>query len=146
MDSRQKETLESIADSIAKKWIAAFNKPDIEELLELYHDDARHFSYRVEYERPESRGWLRGKGQLRGWWQGKFQSLAGLSYELNELTIGVKTDEDMTVLLEYTRKAPEQPDKYMFELLRIRNGLIYESVVLRELDLTQYKDSKPSPS
>lgn len=63
---------------IAKMWIGAFNEHDIDELLALYHTDARHYSPQVEAERSNSDGWLRGKEQLREWWQGKFDEMPGL--------------------------------------------------------------------
>jgi len=111
---------------IAKEWIDSFKEHDIEKLLALYHDNAKHYSPRVEETDPSSKGWLRGKDQLRAWWQGSFDDLTSLYYELKDLTVGTTK-----VFMEYIRKVSDQPDMYVMEYFKIEEGLIIESRVLR---------------
>jgi len=113
-------------DQIARKWIDAFNAHDINKLLDLYNDEAQHYSPRIEKEKPETKGWLKGKQELKKWWQGSFERLVGLKYTLKDLT-----SSKNKVFIEYIRKVPGQKDEYVMEFLKIENGLIIESRVLR---------------
>jgi hypothetical protein len=111
---------------VAQQWIDAFHLHDIDKLLALYRDDARHYSPRVEERSPETKGWLSGKAQLREWWQSSFDSLPGLDYELRSMAVNPPD-----LFLTYIRHAPEQPDMEVMEYLKIEEGLIVESRVLR---------------
>ena len=44
----QKTTLQLIVE----KWIDAFNEHDVDKLLSLYNPNARHYSSRVETDKP----------------------------------------------------------------------------------------------
>jgi len=114
------------ADQIARKWIDAFNQHEVNKLLDLYDDNAQHYSPRVEKEKPETGGWLKGKQELRKWWQGSFERLAELRYVLKDLT-----SNKNKVFIEYTRKVSGEKEEYVMEYLKIENGQIIESRVLR---------------
>jgi len=114
------------AKQIAEKWISAFNEHDINKLLDLYDNDAQHYSPRIEKEKPETRGWIKGKQELRKWWQGSFERLVGLRYILKDLT-----SNKNKIFIEYIREVTGQKDEYVMEYLSIKNGLIIESRVLR---------------
>lgn len=127
----QKPTLQLIIE----KWIGAFNEHDVNKLLSLYHPNARHYSSRVETDKPETKGWLTGKNQLREWWQQSFDKLPDLNYKLKEITA-----EEHRIFIEYERRASSQPDSEVMEYLRIQNRLIMESRVLRSWPLDQNRN------
>lgn len=114
------------SEQIARKWIRAFNEHDLDKLLDLYDDDARHYSPRVEKQRPKTRGWLKGKQELRRWWKGSFDRLQGLEYVLKDIT-----SSENKAFIEYVRKVPGQKEEYVMEYLLTRDGSIVESRVLR---------------
>lgn len=122
-------------EEIAHRWIAAFNNHNIGELLSLYSDDARHYSPRVEQEDSSTKGWLVGKEQLSRWWQGSFDRLPDLTYELISLAIGPVDQQrgmlQADVFMRYTRKVSGQPRQDVMEYLHVENELIMESRVLR---------------
>lgn len=117
-------------ESIAQQWIDAFNKHEVDTLLSLYDDNARHYSPRVEEERPETEGWLEGKDQLREWWQRNFDELPSLRYKLCD---SLKSRD--CVVMIYIREVSGQPKKQVFEYLKIKDDLIIESRVLRSWKL-----------
>ena len=67
-------------EQITAEWVIAFNSKDIDRLLRLYHDNAKHYSPRIEKKKPETRGWLEGKAQFREWWEESFRNLPDLEY------------------------------------------------------------------
>ncbi len=123
----QKTTLQLIVE----KWIDAFNEHDVDKLLSLYHPNARHYSSRVETDKPETKGWLKGKEQLREWWQSNFKKLTDLNYKLAHATVG-----NDKIFIEYERRTRGQQDLEVMEYLRVQNGLIVESRVLRSWPLS----------
>lgn len=109
---------------IALKWFEAFNKHDVETLLLLYTDKARHYSPKLKARRPETNGWVTGKDQLREWWNDAIKRLPTLHYELLKLT----ADEGQ-VFMEYIRHVEGEEDVRVGEVLEIYNGVIKESRV-----------------
>lgn len=109
---------------IAERWFAAFNAHDLEALLALYTDGARHYSPKLKARRPESGGLVHGKGALRDWWRDAFERLPTLHYELLKLT----ADDDQ-VFMEYVRHVAGEEDLRVGEVLEVRNGLIIASRV-----------------
>lgn len=109
---------------IATKWFAAFNAHKLEDLLSLYHHEAKHYSPKLKIRRPETRGLIEGKAALRDWWQDAFERLPQLNYEVKKLT----ADEEQ-VFMEYTRHVPGEEDLDVGEVLQIKNGLIVFSRV-----------------
>jgi hypothetical protein len=109
---------------IAERWMAAFNRHDLEGLLALYHEDAEHYSPKLKARRPETRGVIQGKGALRLWWQDAFDRLPTLHYRLLQLT-----PFENRVLMEYVRQVEGDEDLQVGELLVIRDGLIVASRV-----------------
>jgi ketosteroid isomerase-like protein len=110
--------------SIARKWFDAFNTHDLEALLSLYHDNARHYSPKLKIRQPETNGYVTGKSALRLWWQDAFDRLPTLHYRYTTLT----ADHDR-VFMEYVRSVANEPDMLVAEVLEIRNGLIIASRV-----------------
>jgi ketosteroid isomerase-like protein len=110
--------------AIAQKWLDAFNAHHIARLLELYDDNAVHFSPKLKIHQPETGGIIRGKDALRAWWQDAIDRLPSLHYQLNSLTA-----DSHQVFMEYTRQVSGEEDIDVAEVLRIRDGLIIASRV-----------------
>lgn len=109
---------------IAQRWFAAFNTHDLEALLVLYADDAKHFSPKLKLRRPETCGWVRGKDALRDWWRDAFDRLPTLRYEVLELTV-----DYARVFMEYIRHVEGEEDLRVGEVLEIKEGMIVASRV-----------------
>lgn len=109
---------------IATKWFAAFNEHNLENLLSLYDDNAKHYSPKLKIRKPETEGLIIGKQALREWWQDAFDRLPSLQYEVKKLT----ADEEQ-VFMEYIRHVDGDEDLSVGEVLQIENGLIVFSRV-----------------
>lgn len=111
-------------ETIARRWLGAFNAHDLEALLALYHDQAVHFSPKLKIRRPETEGLIKGKEALRDWWRDALDRLPSLQYHPTKLTAGAES-----VFMEYTRKVDAEPDMLVAEVLDIQDGLIIASRV-----------------
>ena len=109
---------------IAAEWFDAFNEKDLEKLLSLYHDNARHYSPKLKMRQPETKGMVTGKAALRAWWQDSFERLPTLQYTPVSLT-----ENDHRVFMEYIRFVKDEPEMMVAEVLEIRNELIVASRV-----------------
>lgn len=109
---------------IAEQWLSAFNSKKLEELLNLYDDEAQHYSPKLKLRKPESKGLIKGKEELRNWWQDAFTRLPNLHYKLVKL-IG----DDEQVFIEYLRQVSGEEEMKVGEVLEIKNGLIVYSRV-----------------
>lgn len=109
---------------IALQWFAAFNSHDIEKLLDLYNDDAAHYSPKLKVHQPQTNGLINGKNALRNWWTDAFKRLPNLNYNVIKLT----ADDDQ-IFMEYIRQTPTEEDVRVGEVLVIKNGKIIESRV-----------------
>lgn len=104
---------------IALSWFKAFNTKKLDDLLRLYHFEARHYSPKLKVAQPETQGWIHGKDALRNWWEDAFKRLPQLHYEMKKITA-----DNEQVFLEYVRSTPGQEDMLVGEVLEIENGLI----------------------
>ena len=109
---------------IAIKWFDAFNTKNLEKLLELYDDEAQHFSPKLKVRQPETNGLIIGKEAMRVWWQDAFDRLPTLHYKVTSLT--ANTDR---VFMEYTRQVESEADMLVAEVLEIKDGKIVFSRV-----------------
>ncbi len=110
--------------AIAEKWFAAFNTKQLEDLLSLYADDARHYSPKLKIRQPETNGLVQGKDALRAWWKDAFERLPNLKYIPTTYTAAPER-----IFMEYVRKADNEPDMLVAEVLEIENGKIIASRV-----------------
>ena len=110
--------------NIAEKWFNAFNKKDIDALLALYNEDAKHFSPKLKVRHPETEGLIKGKTSLRTWWEDAFVRLPTLRYEPIRFT-----PCDDRVFMEYWRHVQGEEDLYVGEMLEVDTGLIHFSSV-----------------
>jgi len=111
-------------EAVAVEWFAAFNAHDLERLLALYDDDARHFSPKLKIRKPETGGWVSGKSALRDWWADAFERLPSLHYGMTSLTAN-----DGRVFMEYIRSVEGEEDMLVAEVLEIQNNKIIASRV-----------------
>ncbi len=110
--------------SIAFKWFEAFNVHYLEQLLSLYDDYAEHFSPKLKIRKPETNGLIKGKNELRVWWQDAFDRLPTLHYKVTSLT--ANSDR---VFMEYIRQVENEEDMLVAEVLEIKDGKIIFSRV-----------------
>jgi hypothetical protein len=111
-------------ESIALEWFKAFNTQDLEKLLSLYDNEAKHFSPKLKIRMPETKGLVTGKEELRGWWKDAFDRLPSLKYIITSLTAN-----ESRIFMEYIRKVKGEEDMLIAEVLEIQNGLIVASRV-----------------
>lgn len=111
-------------EQIALKWFDAFNTHNLEALLSLYDNDARHFSPKLKIRKPETNGFVHGKNALREWWQDAFDRLPTLKYRYTTLTAN-----EERVFMEYVRSVEREEDLLVAEVLEIKNGVIVASRV-----------------
>ena len=109
---------------IAMQWFEAFNTKQLDRLLDLYTEDAEHFSPKLKIRKPETGGIVKGRAALREWWQDAFNRLPTLYYKVNSLTAN-----HYRVFMEYTRTVQGEEDMQVAEVLEIKEGRIIASRV-----------------
>jgi len=110
--------------AIAKKWFEGFNAHNVEAILALYDDNAQHFSPKLKQRKPETRGFIIGKDQMREWWKDAFERLPTLQYEPIRFTA-----DDEQVFMEYTRFVDGEDPMSVAEVIEIKGGKIVASRV-----------------
>lgn len=93
---------------VGERWLEAFNRADLEALLALYTEDARHTTPR----QPEP---LVGKPTLRAWWGDSFAKLPGLHYRRVAVTAAGER-----LVVEYDRELPGHPTERVVVTMRLR--------------------------
>jgi hypothetical protein len=111
-------------EQIAMKWFEAFNSKKLDNLLELYDDEAQHFSPKLKISKPETNGLINGKKALHNWWQDAFEKLPSLYYKPTSFTAN-----NDRVFMEYIRQVSGDKDLLVAEVLEIKNGKIVFSRV-----------------
>ena len=109
---------------LARRWLACFERGDLDGLLALYADHAEHTSPKIRLRHPDTGGALHGKPALRAWWADAFARLPGLRYVERSLT-----SDGRRVFMEYVRHAPGEADLPVAEVLDVEDGLIVASRV-----------------
>jgi heme-degrading monooxygenase HmoA/ketosteroid isomerase-like protein len=109
---------------IAVRWLACFERRDLDGLLALYADDATHTSPKIRVRHPETGGLLRGKAAMRAWWQDSFDRLPSMKYEPTSITADAQR-----VYMEYVRRVAGEPDMPVAEVLDVEHGRIVASRV-----------------
>ncbi len=122
--NQKKHMSTSGIESIALQWFKAFNTHDLEKLLSLYDNEAKHYSPKLKIRMPETNGLITGKEELRAWWKDAFDRLPSLNYVITSLTAN-----ESRIFMEYIRKVDGEEDMLIAEILEIRNGLIFASRV-----------------
>jgi hypothetical protein len=110
--------------SLARRWLSCFELKDVETLVSLYAENARHTSPKLQALRPESGGFIIGRSALREWWADAFKRLPDLRYVEKTLTA-----DGSRVFMEYLRVVPGESDLAVAEVLEVEGGLIQVSRV-----------------
>lgn len=116
--------MSTVNKSIANAWFEAFNTRNVEQLLQLYHENAEHYSPKLKIRKPETNGLIKGKAALRAWWQDAFNRLPTLRYEVLNLIA-----DNHSVFMEYIRHVAGEEDLRVGEVLEIESGKIKASRV-----------------
>lgn len=111
-------------ENIAIQWFEAFNTKQLDKLLDLYADDAEHFSPKLKIRKPETGGLVKGRAALHEWWQDAFDRLPTLYYRVTTLTAN-----EERVFMEYVRKVQGEEDMLVAEVLEVKDGKIVFSRV-----------------
>ncbi len=111
-------------EALAHAWVKAFNAHDVNALLDLYADDARHSSPKIRALHPDTGGSIHGKAALRTWWEDALRRIPDLSYELKSVVA-----DDARVFIEYVRRAGKDADMPVAEVFDVRGGRIVFSRV-----------------
>ncbi len=111
-------------EEIAIRWFECFNTKQLDELISLYAENARHFSPKLKLRKPETGGWIEGQAALKSWWADAFQRLPSLRYEVKTLTAN-----EQRIFMEYLRTVQGEEDMMIAEVLEIRDGKIQSSRV-----------------
>jgi limonene-1,2-epoxide hydrolase len=111
-------------EQIALKWFEAFNNHNLDNLLNLYSENAKHYSPKLKVRQPETEGLIIGKNSLRHWWADAFNRLPNLHYQVTSLTAN-----NSRVFMEYIRQVPNEEEMLVAEVLEIEDGLIIASRV-----------------
>lgn len=110
--------------AIARAWLEAFNRHDVDALVALYADDATHTSPKIRGLHPETGGKLVGKAALAAWWRDANARLPGLRYEATAIAA-----DGERAIIEYLRHAPGEPPLPVAEAFDVRGGTIVASRV-----------------
>ncbi len=110
--------------SIAFKWFEEFNNHNLEQLLSRYDEEAQHYSPKLKIRNPDTNGLIKGKESLQEWWQEAFDKIPSLQYKVSSLT--ANSDR---VFMEYIRKAENEKDLLVAEVLEIKDSKIVFSRV-----------------
>ena len=110
--------------ALARAWLDAFNRHDVDALVALYAEDATHTSPKIRALHPDSGGKLVGKAALAAWWRDANARLPGLRYEPTAIVA-----DDARAIIEYLRHAPGEPPLPVAEAFDVRGGTIVASRV-----------------
>jgi len=83
------------AQELARAWVEAFNRHDLDAMLSHYADDVEFSSPAVIDVLREPSGTIRGKEALRGYFQQALEKYPDLGFELLDILTGV---DSVTIL------------------------------------------------
>jgi len=109
---------------LARAWLDAFNRHDVDALVALYADDATHTSPKIRALHPDTGGKLVGKAALATWWRAANTRLPGLRYEATAIVA-----DEARAIIEYVRHAPGESPIPVAEAFDVRDGTIVASRV-----------------
>jgi steroid delta-isomerase-like uncharacterized protein len=109
---------------IARAWLDAFNRHDVDALVALYADECTHTSPKIRALHPDTGGQLRGKAALAKWWREANARLPNLRYEATAIVA-----DDERAIIEYVRHAPDATAMPVAEAFDVAGGKIVASRV-----------------
>jgi ketosteroid isomerase-like protein len=79
------------ARAFVDRWIANWNKHDVDAVLEDFAEDVVFSSPLLREVAPDSGGVVRGKAALRGYWTAAMRQIPNLHFDLVGVYLGVNT-------------------------------------------------------
>jgi acyl-CoA thioesterase FadM/ketosteroid isomerase-like protein len=116
---------EAEAQRFARRWVEAWNRLDVEAVLEHFADDAVFVSPKAE--RLTGQGRVEGKAALRAYWTRAVEHVKRLTFTL-DLASWSSRAQTLTVL--YTSAVGDQPPVRAGEVMSFRDGLIVRGEAL----------------
>ena len=110
--------------SIAFKWVDAFNNQELEKLLSLYDDEASLYIPQLKLLNPNFNSVLKGRQAIRKWFEDMFVNAPTLYYKVKSVTANGDR-----VFVEYTQLIKGESDLQVAEVLDIREDKITASRV-----------------
>lgn len=80
---------EEFANDFARAWIAAWNRHDLDAVLEHYRDDFEFTSPVIVRVVGEQSGRLGGKASVRAYWEKALAGRPDLYFELHDVLVGI---------------------------------------------------------
>lgn len=112
------------SETLARRWLDAFNRHDVAAVVALYAETATHTSPRLRTAQPETGGLLVGRAALTHWWTDRLARLPGLSYQLVAITASPGR-----AFVESVRHAPGEPPLPVAQAFDVQDGAIVASRV-----------------
>ncbi len=112
------------SERIARAWLDAFNRGDVDALIALYAEDATHTSPKIRALHPDTGGRLVGAAAIAAWWRDALRRLPGLRYDATTIVA-----DDQRVIIEYDRHAPGETPLPVAEAFDVRDGKVVASRV-----------------
>jgi 8-oxo-dGTP diphosphatase len=103
--------------ALARAWLAALDRHDVEAMVRLYADDALHTSPFVNKHRPHTLGEIRGADALRSWWTEVMRRYPSLRYEEKS----VASDRER-IFMECLRTAGGSEEPLMMAVVLVCRG------------------------
>lgn len=108
------------AQEFAREWIASWNSHDIERVLSHYTDDFEMSSPFIAAFAGEPLGTLKGKPQVRAYWEAALARLPDLNFELLDVFTGA---DSLTIYYKAVM------GKFATEVLLLNeNGKVYKAL------------------
>lgn len=79
------------AKKFADNWIASWNSHDLEDILSHYSEDVEITTPMIKLAAGIDSGSLKGKGNVKDYWEKALQKIPDLHFELYEVTSGVNS-------------------------------------------------------
>lgn len=95
-------------ESLASRWLAAWNARDLEQILALYAEDCEMASPNIKTLGLDVTGRLKGKAALRGYWGGALSRLPGLHFTLHDVYVGPDS-----IIVRYTNDRRHEVCEYL---------------------------------
>jgi ketosteroid isomerase-like protein len=113
-----------LTERLARAWLDAFNRGDVDALIALYAPDATHTSPKIRALHPDTDGKLHGTEAIAAWWRGAIARLPGLRYRATAIIA-----DEHRAIIEYVRLADGEPPLEVAEAFDVVDGRVVASRV-----------------
>lgn len=106
------------AQKFAQEWCTAWNRHDVEAVLNYFHEDVMFTSPVAQRVVPETGGVVQGKAALRDYWTRALEMVPGLRFTI----IGVYSGINAVVIHYRNQRGEEVCEVLVFERTLVRQG------------------------